>query len=76
MRVKKMCNMPRVNADLNKISVPPLATRFIPMQSDDIVHEGQPVAIVVAESLEAADRVRRPKEGQLFDAECARVQQG
>jgi xanthine dehydrogenase YagR molybdenum-binding subunit len=54
-RVLVEVDMPRVHADLDKISVPPLATRFIPMQSDNIVHEGQPVAIVVGESLEAAE---------------------
>lgn len=54
-RVLVAVDMPRVHADLDKMSVPPLATRFIPMQSDNIVHEGQPVAIVVGESLEAAE---------------------
>lgn len=48
-------DMPRVHADLDKISVPPLATRFMPMQTDIIVHEGQPVAIVLGETLEAAE---------------------
>ena len=32
-RVLVAVDMPRVHADLDKISVPPLATRFIPMQS-------------------------------------------
>jgi xanthine dehydrogenase YagR molybdenum-binding subunit len=54
-RVLVDVDMPRVHTDLDKISVPPLATRFIPMQGDNIVHEGQPVAIVVGESLEAAE---------------------
>jgi xanthine dehydrogenase YagR molybdenum-binding subunit len=54
-RVLVAVDMPRVHADLDKISVPPLATRFIPMQSHNIVHEGQPVAIVLGESLEAAE---------------------
>jgi xanthine dehydrogenase YagR molybdenum-binding subunit len=35
--------------------VPPLASRFMPMQTDEIVHEGQPVAIILGESLEAAE---------------------
>ena len=39
VRVLVAVDMPRVHADLDKISVPPLATRFIPMQSDNIVHE-------------------------------------
>jgi xanthine dehydrogenase YagR molybdenum-binding subunit len=55
VRVLVAADMPRVHADLDKISVPPLATRFLPMQTDDIVHEGQPVAIVLGESLEAAE---------------------
>jgi xanthine dehydrogenase YagR molybdenum-binding subunit len=55
VRVLVAADMPRVHADLDKISVPPLATRFMPMQTDDIVHEGQPVAIVLGESLEATE---------------------
>jgi len=48
-------SMPRVHADLNKMTVPPLATRFMPLQASDIVHEGQPVAMVLGETLEAAE---------------------
>lgn len=48
-------DMPRVHADLDKVTVPPLATRFMPMQAGEVVHEGQPVAMVLAESLEAAE---------------------
>jgi len=48
-------DMPRVHPALDGISVPPLATRFLPMQTDEIVHEGQAVAIVLADSLEAAE---------------------
>jgi xanthine dehydrogenase YagR molybdenum-binding subunit len=55
LRVLTAADMPRVHADLEKFSVPPLATHFIPMQSIDIVHEGQPVAIVLGETLEAAE---------------------
>jgi xanthine dehydrogenase YagR molybdenum-binding subunit len=55
VRVLIAADMPGVHADLEKISVPPLATRFMPMQTKDIVHEGQPVAIVLGESLEAAE---------------------
>jgi xanthine dehydrogenase YagR molybdenum-binding subunit len=55
IRVLTASDMPRVHSDLDKITVPPLATRFIPMQSNEIVHEGQPVAIVLAENLEAAE---------------------
>ncbi len=54
-RVLTAADMPRVLANLAKITAPPLATRFIPMQSDIVVHEGQPVAMVLAESLEAAE---------------------
>ena len=54
-RVLIAADMPRLHADFAKITAPPLATRFVPMQGDDIVHEGQPVAIVLAESLEAAE---------------------
>jgi xanthine dehydrogenase YagR molybdenum-binding subunit len=55
MRVLTAADMPRAHADLDKVSVPPLATRFLPMQTDEIIHEGQPIAIVLAESLEAAE---------------------
>jgi xanthine dehydrogenase YagR molybdenum-binding subunit len=55
VRVLKASDMPRVHRKLDEISVPPLATRFIPMQSDEIVYEGQPVAVVLAESLQAAE---------------------
>ncbi|WP_211707232.1 hypothetical protein [Paraburkholderia aspalathi] len=55
VRVLKASDMPRVHRKLDEISVPPLATRFMPMQSDDIVYEGQPVAMVLAESLQAAE---------------------
>jgi xanthine dehydrogenase YagR molybdenum-binding subunit len=55
VRVLTATDMPRVHADLEKFSVPPLATRFLPMQADAIMHEGQPVAIVLGESLEAAE---------------------
>lgn len=39
--------------------VPPLATSFLPMQGDEIRHEGQPVAIVLGETLEAAEEGAR-----------------
>ena len=54
-RVLTAADMPRVLDNLAKVTAPPLATRFIPMQSDVVVHEGQPVAMVLAESLEAAE---------------------
>jgi len=55
VRVLVSADMPRVHAELDKFSVPPLASRFMPMQTDEIVHEGQPVAIILGESLEAAE---------------------
>jgi xanthine dehydrogenase YagR molybdenum-binding subunit len=55
VRVLVATDMPRVHADLDKTTVPPLATRYMPMQTDAVMHEGQPVAIVLAESLEAAE---------------------
>ncbi|HUZ65463.1 MAG TPA: xanthine dehydrogenase family protein molybdopterin-binding subunit [Acetobacteraceae bacterium] len=47
-----------VAADLpamGKAPVPPLAVSAMPMQGDEIRHEGQPIAIVLAETLEAAE---------------------
>jgi xanthine dehydrogenase YagR molybdenum-binding subunit len=38
------------------LPVPPLATRHLPLQDDTILYHGQPVAIVVAETLEAAQQ--------------------
>jgi xanthine dehydrogenase YagR molybdenum-binding subunit len=49
-------------ADLPRLAlapVPPLASSFIPMQSDEIRYEGQPVAIVLGETLEAAEHGAR-----------------
>lgn len=47
-------DMPRLAPTFEETTVPPLATKFIPLQGDQIVHEGQPVAIVLGETLEAA----------------------
>ena len=44
-------DMPR----LGKSPTPPAAQSFIPMQSTEIHYEGQPVALVLAESLESAE---------------------
>jgi xanthine dehydrogenase YagR molybdenum-binding subunit len=38
---------------------PPSAQSFMPMQGDEIRHEGQPVAIVLGETLEAAEAAAR-----------------
>jgi xanthine dehydrogenase YagR molybdenum-binding subunit len=35
--------------------VPPLATRHLPLQDDRVVYHGQPVAMVLADTLEAAE---------------------
>ena len=37
------------------LPVPPLATRHLPLQDEVIVYHGQPVAMIVAETLEAAE---------------------
>ncbi len=51
VRVLTDKDMPRFNtADQT-----PMAQSFQPMQGDEIKHEGQPVAIVLAETLEAAE---------------------
>jgi xanthine dehydrogenase YagR molybdenum-binding subunit len=39
---------------LNRVDTPPAAQSVMPLQSDEIVYEGQPVAVVVAETLEQA----------------------
>lgn len=49
-RVLTWEDMPRLAA----VSAPPLAQSFLPMQGDEIRHEGQPVALVLGETLEAA----------------------
>ncbi|MDJ0390221.1 xanthine dehydrogenase family protein molybdopterin-binding subunit [Roseomonas sp. E05] len=55
VRVLTASDMTRVHPDLDKITCPPLATRFLPMQGDQVLYEGQPVAIVLAERLEPAE---------------------
>jgi xanthine dehydrogenase YagR molybdenum-binding subunit len=59
IRVITSTEIPRVHAQLDKMTVPPLATRFIPMQSNEVMHEGQPVAIVLGETLEAAEEAAK-----------------
>ncbi len=44
-------DLPRLQASA---PTPPLSSSFLPMQSDEVRHEGQPVAIVLGETLEAA----------------------
>jgi xanthine dehydrogenase YagR molybdenum-binding subunit len=48
-------DLPKPHERLAEVSVPPLATRLLPIQDERIVHHGQPVAVVVAETLEAAE---------------------
>ncbi len=51
VRVLTQSDLPR----FGKAPSPPLASAFMPMQGDEVRHEGQPVAIVLAENLEAAE---------------------
>ncbi|TIS56290.1 MAG: xanthine dehydrogenase family protein molybdopterin-binding subunit [Mesorhizobium sp.] len=46
---------PRPGADTEAPEGPPVAQSFMPMQGDEIRHEGQPVAIVLGGTLEAAE---------------------
>jgi xanthine dehydrogenase YagR molybdenum-binding subunit len=48
-------DLPKPDPALEKVTVPPLATRLVPMQGYEVVHEGQPIAMVLAESIEAAE---------------------
>ena len=52
VRVITHADMPR----LKLAAIPPLASAFLPMQSDEIQYQGQAVAIVLGETLEAAER--------------------
>ncbi|MCW7945718.1 carbon monoxide dehydrogenase [Streptomyces hygroscopicus] len=54
-RVLTAADMPRLHPDFDAVTVPPLATRFVPMQGNEIHHTGQPVAMVLAQTLEAAE---------------------
>ena len=45
-------DMPRARGP---IAGPPFAHSFLPLQSDEIRHEGQPIALVLGETLEAAE---------------------
>lgn len=44
LRVLTAADMPRVQSALQQVTVPPLASRFVPMQENEIMHEGQHVA--------------------------------
>jgi len=54
VRVLTAADMPVVHPGFADVSSPPLATRFLPMQGTEIHYAGQPVAMVLADSLEAA----------------------
>lgn len=55
VRVLTSTDLPR----LQPAPSPPLASAFMPLQGDEIRHEGQPVAIVLAETLEQAEEGAR-----------------
>jgi len=52
VRVLTREDMPRPKT---AIAGPPFAHSFLPLQDDEIRHEGQPIAMVLAETLEAAE---------------------
>ena len=55
LRVLVAADMPRMVIE----KVLPASSTFIPMQSDEIRHQGQPIAIVLGETLEAAEHGAR-----------------
>ena len=55
VRVLTAADMPAVHPGFADVASPPLATRFLPMQGAEIRYAGQPVAMVLADSLEAAE---------------------
>jgi xanthine dehydrogenase YagR molybdenum-binding subunit len=55
VRVLTAADMPAAHPGFADVYSPPLATRFLPMQGDEIRYTGQPVAMVLADSLEAAE---------------------
>ncbi|MBQ1090087.1 xanthine dehydrogenase family protein molybdopterin-binding subunit [Streptomyces sp. B93] len=68
--VHVLTGLPPVDKAFAALPSPPLATRFLPLQSDEVHYWGQPVAMVLAESLEAAEdavtRVRVHYEREPF----------
>ena len=52
VRVLTYADMPRPK---NPVLGPPFSNSFIPMQSDEIRHQGQPIALALGETLEAAE---------------------
>jgi xanthine dehydrogenase YagR molybdenum-binding subunit len=55
VRVLTAADMPAVHPAFATVGSPPLATRFLPLQGEEICYPGQPVAMVLADSLEAAE---------------------
>jgi len=55
VRVLTHRDLPALGGDDDVLTCPPSAQSFLPLQGDEIRHEGQPVAIVLAETLEAAE---------------------
>jgi xanthine dehydrogenase YagR molybdenum-binding subunit len=71
-RVITAADMPR----LEPPPVPPCASTFLPMQGDEIRHEGQPVAIVLAETLEAAEEAARRVKAKYKRTRFKRAERG
>lgn len=55
LRVLSAGDFPVPAKGFGLLSVPPLATHHLPLQDEVIVYHGQPVAMIVAETLEAAE---------------------
>lgn len=62
VRVLTHLDMPVLGGDDDVLAGPPSAQSFLPMQDDEIRHEGQLVAIVLGETLEAAEAGARRVE--------------
>ncbi len=62
VRVLTHRDLPALGGDGDAVTGPPSAQSFLPMQGDEIRHEGQPVAIVLGETVEAAEAGARRVE--------------
>jgi xanthine dehydrogenase YagR molybdenum-binding subunit len=62
VRVLTHRDLPELGGDGDVLSGPPSAQSFLPLQGDEIRHQGQPVAIVLGETLEAAEAGARRVE--------------
>ena len=62
VRVLTHLDLPRLGGDDEALTGPPSAQSFLPLQGDEIRHQGQPVAIVLGETLEAAEAGARRVE--------------